>query len=124
MVNQTTTITVDRISNSGNAIAQQEYAGRTIHVPAGIVGREYDVRLVDEGSFFRAQIVGRTGTIQPPQPGIKPDTSRIADGLLERTGREKHEFAIRRSPKGGKLRSTLDDGVGRQMRSAVTRKKH
>lgn len=60
MVGSTQTITVDRISNSGNAIAQQTHAGKTIHVPAGEVGETYDVKLADRGGYLVAQLTDRT----------------------------------------------------------------
>ncbi|WP_154020384.1 hypothetical protein [Halorubrum halophilum] len=44
------TVTVDRISGSGNAIA--EYKGRHIHVENGNAGEEYRVRLQAENSYF------------------------------------------------------------------------
>jgi len=44
------TVTVDRISGSGNAIA--EYKGQHIHVENGNTGEEYRVRLQAKSSYF------------------------------------------------------------------------
>lgn len=96
----TQTITVDRVSNSGNAIASQQRAGKTIHVPAGEVGEEYVVRLVDQGSYFEAQLVNRHDQVQPSQPSVNPDTSDLAKGRRSSS----HSHTIQSSPAGGKLR--------------------
>lgn len=51
MVGSTETITVDRISNSGNAIAQEKFGGKDIHVPVGELGDTLEVKLVDQGGY-------------------------------------------------------------------------
>lgn len=66
----TQTVTVDRVSNSGNAIAQQQRAGKIIHVPAGEVGDTLDVRLVDKGGYFEARLVDRVEEVQPRSPSV------------------------------------------------------
>lgn len=111
------TVTVDRISNSGNAIAQEQFAGKSIHVPAGEVGMEYDVRLIDEGGYFVAQLVDRTAEIQPRQPGIGPDTSDVGKDLLDPGRNSPHSFEIRSS--AGGLRSSGDN----ELRRRVSRRK-
>ncbi|MGB9986207.1 hypothetical protein [Salarchaeum japonicum] len=91
------TVTVDRISNSGNAIAQEQQRGKNIHVPASTkVGDTLEVQLTDKGGYFEAQLVDRANEIQPRQPGLSPDTSDLAKG--RRTKR--HSFSVSRSITG------------------------
>jgi len=115
------TITVDRISNSGNAIAHQQQAGKSVLVPAGevSVGESYDVRLVDEGSHFEAKLVNRADQTQPSQPSIDPDTSDLSKGR----GSGSHSHTIRSSPASGKLRATPDSGGEKQRQKLSRRKK-
>lgn len=93
----TQSVTIDRISNAGNAIAHQRHNGKTVHVPAGEVGQTYGVRLVDQGAYFEARLVNRTEETQPRQPGIGPDTSEIGRDLLESTRDQSHSFEVRSS---------------------------
>lgn len=116
---QPQTITVDRVSNSGNAIAQQQHAGKTILVPAGEVGVEYDVRLVDQGSHFEARLIDRTEQTQPSQPSIGPDTSDLGKGRDSTS----HSHEIRSSPAGGRLRGTPGRGSGKKRRQRLSRRK-
>lgn len=118
-----TTVTVDRISNSGNTIAQQQYAGKTIHVPAGEVGETYDVRLIDKGGYFVARLVDRTDEVHPRQPSIGSDTSEVSNDLLEPKRNRSHSFEIRSSPKGGRLRSSPSNTSGREQRNWMSRRK-
>jgi len=118
----TQTVTVDRISNSGNAIAKQQRDGKTIHVPAGEVGDTFDVRLVEKGGYIQAQLVNRAGEVQPRQPSVGPDTSDIASDLLDSES-DSHSHKIRSSPAGGKLRSKADESTGRELRSRMPRRK-
>ncbi|OYR68085.1 hypothetical protein DJ78_14170 [Halorubrum ezzemoulense] len=118
MALQTQTITVDRVSNSGNAIADQQHAGKTVLVPAGEVGVEYDVRLVDQGSHFEAKLVDRTEQTQPSQPSIGPDTSNLGKGR----GKDSHSHKIQSSPAGGRLRGT-PGGSGKKQRRRMSQRK-
>ena len=118
MAPQTQTITVDRISNNGNAIAQQQYAGKTVLVPAGEVGIEYDVRLVDQGSHFEAQLVDRTKQTQASQPSISPDTSNLGKGR----GKDSYSYKIRSSPAGGRLRG-IPGASGKEQRRRLSQRK-
>lgn len=111
------TVTADRLSNSGNAIAQQQQAGKTIHVPAGEVGATYDVRLVDKGGYFVARLVDRTSETQPRQPGIGPDTGDIGKDLLDSERNQGHSFSIRSSIAGGSGRT------GQAQRKRLARRK-
>lgn len=120
----TQSVTVDRVSNSGNAIAQQQHAGKTIHVPAGEVGETYDVRLIDKGGYFVAHLVDQTEEVQPRQPGLAPDTSEVGKDLLEPERNASHKHEVRSSPCGGKLRSTPEGDKGRERRSWMTSRKH
>jgi tRNA/tmRNA/rRNA uracil-C5-methylase (TrmA/RlmC/RlmD family) len=86
----TQTITVDRISNSGNPVAASEYNGKTIHVPAGVPGETLDVRLVDKGGYWRATVVdrgkrNRTGTQQPAQAGASEPLLELGAELCDET---------------------------------------
>lgn len=126
MVGTTTqTITVDRISNSGNAIAEQTHADKTIHVPAGEVGETYEVRLEDKGGYLVAQLTDRTDEIQPRQPSISrgPDTRGLGKDLLDPGRNRSHSYSVRESPAGGKLRSTPSFEKERDRRSRMTRQK-
>ena len=115
----TATITVDRISNSGNTIAAQQRSGKTIHVPAGEVGETYDVRLVDRGGYFEARLVDRTAETTPRQPTIsRPDTSQVGQDLLDRS-RSGHSYAIRTTVPGERKRDT----EGQQLRHRLSRRK-
>ena len=115
----TQTITVDRVSNSGNAIAHQQYAGKTVLVPAGEVGVEYNVRLVDQGSHFEAKLIDRTEQTQPSQPSFSPDTSDLAKGR----DNDSHSHEIRSSPAGGRLRATPGGDSGKKRRHRLSRRK-
>lgn len=59
VANSTKEVTVDRVSNSGNPIAKETHQGKTIHVPSGLKGETYEVRLRDRGSFVEASLVHR-----------------------------------------------------------------
>lgn len=113
----TQTVTIDRVSNSGNAIAQQQHAGKTIHVPAGEVGETYDVRLIDKGGYFVAKLVDRTEEVQPRQPGIAPDTSDVGKDLLKPEQNRSHSFKVRSSVPGSSSSS------GREQRSWMSQRK-
>lgn len=113
------TVTIDRVSNSGNAIAQQQRAGKTIHVPAGEVDETYDVRLVDKGSHFVARLVDQTEEIHPRQPEIGPDTSDIGKDLLKPERNQSHSFNVQSSTPGGDLRRSS----GHEQRSWISRRK-
>lgn len=117
----TQTITVDRISNSGNAIAHQQQSGKSVLAPAEEVGvgETYDVRLVDQGSHFEAELVNRAEQIQPSQPSISPDTSDLSKGR----GSKSHTHTIRSSPAGGQLRSKLEPSRKEQRTKLSRRKK-
>ena len=121
MAPQTQTITVDRVNDNHNAIADQQHAGKTVVVPAGevSVGREYDVRLVDEGSHFRAQVVDAYDQTQPSQPSLNPDTSDLAKGRDS----DSHSHEIQSSPAGGRLRGTPGDNSGKKQRRRMSQRK-
>lgn len=126
MVGSTTqTITVDRISNSGNAIAEQTHADKTIHVPAGEVGETYEVRLEDKGGYLVARLTDRAKELQPRQPSIShgPDTRSLGKDLLDPGRNSSHSYAVRDSPAGGNLRSTPSFEEERVRRSQMTRRK-
>lgn len=118
---QQQTITVDRVSNSGNAIADQQQAGKFVHAPADEVevGGTYEVRLIDRGNYFEAELIDRAEQIHPSQPSVSPDTSDLGKG--RRSDTYSHE--IRSSPAGGKLRATPDtDGKERRQRMSHRKK--
>lgn len=121
MASQTQSITVDRVNENHNAIAEQQRAGKTVVVPAGevSVGAEYDVRLVDEGSHFRAQVVDAYEQTQPSQPSVSPDTSDLAKG--RDSGSYSH--TIQSSPAGGRLHETPGGSGKKQRRHMSQRKK-
>lgn len=112
------TVTVDRISNSGNAIAQQQHAGKTIHVPVKEVGTTHEVRLVDQGSHFTAEIVDSASQIQPRQPSATPDTSDVGADLLEPERNQSHTYEIRSSVPGSRR-----DKAGEAKRRSLSRRK-
>lgn len=70
----TRTISVDRISNSGNPVAESRHRGKIIHVPAGNPGDELEVRLVDKGSHYLAQVIDPTTGSTPQAPRTNPRT--------------------------------------------------
>jgi hypothetical protein len=115
-------VTVDRISNSGNAIAQQQHAGKTIHVPAGDVGETLEVKLIDQGAYFEARLVDKTDRTTPSQPSTSPDTSDVGQELLGSSD-SSHSYTVRSSPAGGDLRGTVANGDGVQMRSRMAQRK-
>jgi len=117
---QQQTITVDRVSNSGNAIADQQQAGKTVHAPAKEVevGGTYEVRLIDRGSHFEAKLIDRAEQIQPSQPSVSPDTSDLAKGRSSSS----YSHEIRSSPAGGKLRGTPNTD-GKERRQRMSRRK-
>lgn len=120
--NSTQTVTVDRVSNSGNAIAQQRQAGKAIHVPAGDVGETLEVRLVDRGSYFEARLVDQTTNAQPRQPSVSPNTSSIGSDIVD-SSNSSHSYSIRDSPAGGSLRATTVDKTATDTRSQMSRRK-
>lgn len=122
----TQTVTVDRISNSGNAIAQQTRDGKTIHVRAGEIGESYEVRLRDEGGYFVAELSNRTQEIQPRQPSISkgPDTSEIGQDLLNPDRNSSYSFDVKQCPAKGKLRGTPSQEKKQSRRSWMTQRKH
>ena len=123
MVTTTTeTVTIDRISNSGNAIAQQQRAGKTIHVPAGDVGDTLEVKLVDKGGYFKAQLVDSVNQHQPRQPSVSPDTSDVGSDLLDPNSGS-HSHTVRSSPSGGKLRSKPENETAATVRKQMPRRK-
>jgi|GEM_PF-5137557 len=112
----TMTVTVDRISNSGNAIAQEQLNGKTIHAPASTkVGDTLEVKLIDKGGYFSAMLTDRANEIQPRQPGIAPDTSEIGQDLLNPERNKSHSFKV--SP------SITGETVGEELRSWVATRK-
>lgn len=106
----TMTVTVDRISQSGNAIAQEQLNGQSIHVPASKkVGDTLEVKLIDKGGYFEAVLTDRADEVRPRQPGIAPDTSDVGKDLLNPERNRSHSFEVRKSISG--------DTVGRELRS-------
>ena len=79
----TRTVTVDRISNNGNPIARETHNGKTIHVPSGLTGKTYDVRLDDRGSYVVARLVHEQSGARTQQPTSPPAPSASSQGLLE-----------------------------------------
>lgn len=118
----TQTVTVDRISNSGNAIAQQRQAGKTILVPAGEVGETLDVRLVDKGSYLEARLVDRTEETRPRQPSVSPDTSDVGSDLVDPSS-SSHSYNVRNSPASGSLRSKTVDNTAEEVRDGMSMRK-
>jgi len=116
------TVTVDRVSNGGNAIAQQRKAGKTIHVPAGEVGEEYEVRLTDEGGYFTAELVNRTNETQPRGPSVSSTTGDLGSEIGSSSRSSSYSHSIRNSPARGKLRATPGDD-GQAMRSRMSQRK-
>lgn len=111
------TVTVDRVSNSGNAIAQQRQAGKTIHVPVSEVGATLEVKLVDKGSHFEARLVDRADEVATRQPSATPDTSDLLD-----SGSSSHSYNVRTSPADSRLRSSTTNGSGK-LHSRMSRRK-
>lgn len=114
----TTTVTVDRVSNSGNALAQQQHAGKTIHVPAGAVGETYDVRLIDKGGYFVAKLVDKTEGLQASGPSLSPDTSDIGQDLLDPERNSSHSFEVRSQAAGSR-----SSGMAKRRRHRLSRRK-
>lgn len=88
--NPTKEITVDRISNSGNAIAAETHNGKAIHVPGRHPGDRLLVRLEDAGGYYRATVVDRyetavtSQTASPSGPsgsGASPDLLQLGEKL-------------------------------------------
>ena len=115
------TVTVDRISNSGNPIAQQQHAGKSIHVPAGDIGDTLEVQLIDKGGYFIARLVDRADEVEPRQPSVS-STATVSDSagnLGTKSNSQSHSFTIRTSPAGGRSGSSS----GRQARARMSRRK-
>ncbi|QLD86156.1 hypothetical protein HWV23_10610 [Natronomonas halophila] len=126
MVGTTTqTVTVGQTDNSGNLIADQTHAGKTIHVPAGEIGATYEVRLIDRGDYLVADVVDRTKEVQPRQPSIDngPDTDDVGKDLLDPSRNSSYSHEVRNSPASGKLRSTPEKEEERARRSQMTQRK-
>lgn len=121
------TVTVDSISNAGNALAQQKNAGKAIHVPAGELGETYEVRLEDKGGYLIAHLTDRADEVQPRQPSIDrgPDTSEIGRSIIDRSRKsaKSHSHEVRSCPAGGKLRSTPHQEEAQARRSEMAQKK-
>lgn len=112
----TTTVTVDRISNSGNAIAEQTVGGKSVIVSASPdIGETLEVQLTDQGGYFEATLVDRASAVQPRQPGIAPDTSDVGQDLLNPDRNTSHSFSTGHSP--------VDEADGQELRSWVSSRK-
>lgn len=122
MASTTDTITVDRISNSGNAIAQEQRRGKDIHVPAGELGDTLEVKLVDQGSYYVAKLVDRVDETQPRSPSVGSNTGSYRSEL-GRSKQQSHSHTIQTSPAGGKLRATPETKGGTQARSQMSQRK-
>lgn len=70
----TQTVAVDRVSNNGNPIADQTRQGKQIIVPAGNPGDVLKVRLIDEGGYYRAEVVDPTTGNSTSRPRANPST--------------------------------------------------
>lgn len=111
----TATVTVDRISNSGNAIAQQRVDGKSVHVRASQqIGATLEVKLIDKGSHFEATLVDRASETQPRQPGLTPDTSEVGQDLLDPSS-DSHSFSVGKSITG--------ETVDQELRSWISSRK-
>lgn len=110
------TVTVDRISNGGNAIAQEQVNGKTIHAPASAeVGDTLEVRLTKQSGYFKARLVDRTEQTQPRQPSVSPDTSDIGQDLVNPDRNNSHSYSISKSVTKGTF--------GQELRSWVSSRK-
>lgn len=70
----TQTVTVDRVSTNGNPVADRTHRGKQILVPAREPGDVLEVRLVDEGGYYRAEVVDPLAGTAPTEPRTNPDT--------------------------------------------------
>lgn len=95
---QTTTVTVDRISNSGNAIAKSQVQGKTVHAPVTEVGRTLEVELIDQGSHFEAKLVDTSERTQPSQPSVSPNTADLSKGRSSTS--DSHSYSVGKSASG------------------------
>ena len=112
-----TTVTVDRISNGGNAIAQERLNGKTIHAPASAeVGDTLEVKLVDRGRYFEARLADRLDEVHPRQPSVGPNTSDIGKDLLNPGRNRKHSYSVSKSITG--------ETIGQELRGWVASRKH
>lgn len=94
----TTTVTVGRMSNSGNAIAQEQVDGKSVHVPASRdIGDTLEVKLTDKDGYFEATLVDKAEEIQPRQPGLSPDTGDVGQDLLNPDRNKSHSFEVGKS---------------------------
>jgi hypothetical protein len=110
------TVTVDRISNGGNAIAQEQVDGKTIHAPASAeVGDTLEVRLTKQSGYFEARLVDRTKETQPRQPSVSPDTSEIGQDLVNPGRNSSHSYSV--------SKSATSETVGQELRSWVNSRK-
>jgi hypothetical protein len=67
VASQPDAITVDRISSAGNAIAETKVQGKVVHAPVADIGATLEVKLIDKGSHFEAELVDRADETQPRQ---------------------------------------------------------
>lgn len=81
--NSVQTVTVDRISNNGNPIAKETHNGKTIHVPSGLEGKTYEVRLQDRGSYTVATLVHQESGVRTRKPIGPSGPSGRNSNLLE-----------------------------------------
>lgn len=110
------TVTVDRISNGGNAIAQEQVNGKTIHAPATAeVGDTLEVRLTKQSDYFEARLVDRTEQVQPRQPSVSPDTSEVGQDLVNPGRNNSHSYSV--------SKSVTNETVGQELRSWVSSRK-
>lgn len=77
------TVTVDRVSNNGNPIAEEAYNGKTIHVPSGLEGETYEVRLQDQGSYVVARLVHKETGARAQGPTGPSGPSGKNEGILK-----------------------------------------
>lgn len=113
VADQTTTVTVDRVSNSGNAIAKDKVQGKDVHAPVAEVGSTLEVKLTDKGSHFEATLVDRATENTPRQLTVGPNTSDLSKG--RETTEDKHSFSVGKSITG--------DVTGQKFRSWASSRK-
>lgn len=109
------TVTVDRISNSGNAIAEQTRDGKTIHVRASQkIGDTLEVALTDKGGYYEARLVDRTKETTPREPGIGSKSVNVGVDHLRSKTEQSHSFGVRSSVNGETVSEELSSWVNRR----------
>jgi hypothetical protein len=96
VANQNSTITVDRISSTGNATADQRVQDKVVHASIKKLGATLEVKLIDQGSHFEAKPTDRATETQPRQTSTS-STGDLAKDRSITDSDDRYSFSVGKS---------------------------